>query len=73
MPCTRDQFEAAFPPIIEDLVKHGREYNMPDNALQWFETVRFLSLSLKFLLLLPGTMQHLFPDTKSSLSSYSLA
>ena len=41
MPYTREQFESAFPPIVEDLVNHAKEYNMPANALQWFETVLF--------------------------------
>ena len=49
MPCTREQFEAAFPPIVEDLVKHAREHNMPDNALQWFETVCLLSCTYRYL------------------------
>lgn len=36
---SRAEFEAVFPTLVEDLVHHCKQYNMPDNALQWFENV----------------------------------
>ncbi|RMJ21638.1 farnesyl pyrophosphate synthetase [Aspergillus sp. HF37] len=33
----RTAFEAIFPSLVEDLLNHAKKYNLPDNALQWFE------------------------------------
>lgn len=35
----RADFEAVFPSLVEDLLNHAKKYNLPDNALQWFEKV----------------------------------
>ena len=37
---TRTEFEAVFPSIVEDLIEHCKRYNSPDNAVNWFRTVR---------------------------------
>lgn len=36
---SRADFEAVFPSLVEDLLNHAKKYNLPDNALQWFEKV----------------------------------
>ncbi|PLN85937.1 terpenoid synthase [Aspergillus taichungensis] len=33
----RKAFEAVFPSLAEDLLAHARKYNLPGNALEWFE------------------------------------
>ena len=38
-PPTREDFEAFFPTLIEDLSEHVRQYNLPLNALEWFQNV----------------------------------
>lgn len=35
----RADFEAVFPSLVEDLKEAAKKYNVPDNALQWFEKV----------------------------------
>lgn len=35
----RADFEAVFPSLVEDLLNHAKKYNLPENALQWFEKV----------------------------------
>jgi hypothetical protein len=40
----RTAFEAVFPSLVEDLLNHAKKYNLPDNALQWFEKVPLLPL-----------------------------
>jgi hypothetical protein len=35
----RAEFEAIFPALREDLLAHAKRYNLPENALQWFEKV----------------------------------
>jgi farnesyl diphosphate synthase len=42
MPISRTEFEAFFPPLVEDLKKHCQAYGLPENALVWFENVRLL-------------------------------
>ena len=39
MGTTRKDFEAVFPSLVDDLVEHCKQYNMPDNALKWYEQV----------------------------------
>ncbi|BCR89811.1 bifunctional (2E,6E)-farnesyl diphosphate synthase/dimethylallyltranstransferase [Aspergillus chevalieri] len=34
---SREQFESVFPSLVEDLLAHAKKYNLPENALQWFE------------------------------------
>ncbi|RJE24333.1 farnesyl pyrophosphate synthetase [Aspergillus sclerotialis] len=34
---SRADFEAVFPSLVEDLLNHAKKYNLPENALQWFE------------------------------------
>lgn len=36
---SRKSFEDVFPSLTQDLVDHAKKYNMPENALQWFEKV----------------------------------
>jgi hypothetical protein len=36
----RADFEAVFPKLAEEIISHAKKYNLPDNALAWFEKVR---------------------------------
>ena len=40
MPTTLQHFESVFPSLIETLLSHCKEHNLPDNALTWFREVR---------------------------------
>ncbi|KAI2737084.1 hypothetical protein DTO013E5_6104 [Penicillium roqueforti] len=33
----RADFEAIFPSLAQDILAHAKRYNLPDNALEWFE------------------------------------
>ncbi|KAA8642931.1 hypothetical protein EYZ11_001076 [Aspergillus tanneri] len=33
----RAAFEAVFPSLAQDILAHAKKYNLPDNALEWFE------------------------------------
>ncbi|KAL8831252.1 MAG: hypothetical protein Q9191_000972 [Dirinaria sp. TL-2023a] len=33
---TRAEFEAVFPSLVDDLIQNCKQYNVPDNALQWY-------------------------------------
>ncbi|KAJ5908644.1 hypothetical protein N7495_001326 [Penicillium taxi] len=33
----REDFEAIFPSLVQDILGHAKRYNLPDNALEWFE------------------------------------
>lgn len=35
----RADFEAVWPSLVEDLKAAATKYNIPENALQWFEKV----------------------------------
>lgn len=35
----RADFEAVFPKLAEDILAHAKRYNLPANALEWFEKV----------------------------------
>ena len=35
----RGDFEKVFPSLVEDLLAEAKKYNLPENALQWFEKV----------------------------------
>lgn len=35
----RAAFEAVFPSLAQDLLDHAKKYNLPENAMQWFEKV----------------------------------
>lgn len=35
----RADFEAIFPSLVEDLLASAKKYNLPANALEWFEKV----------------------------------
>ncbi|KKK14754.1 hypothetical protein P175DRAFT_0509626 [Aspergillus ochraceoroseus IBT 24754] len=38
MPATsRASFEAIFPSLAQDMLDHAKKYNLPQNALEWFE------------------------------------
>jgi hypothetical protein len=36
---SRAAFEAVFPSLAADLLEHAKKYNLPENALKWFEQV----------------------------------
>jgi hypothetical protein len=36
---SREAFEAVFPMLAEDLLAHAKKYNLPENAVKWFEQV----------------------------------
>lgn len=36
---TREQFEAVFPSLVEDLIQRCKQSNMPQDALDWFKKV----------------------------------
>ncbi|KAH2436399.1 hypothetical protein KXW35_002830 [Aspergillus fumigatus] len=36
---SRAAFEAVFPTLAEDLLAHAKKYNLPENAVKWFEQV----------------------------------
>jgi hypothetical protein len=40
-PTTRAQFESVFPKLVEDIIAVPKAYNMPENAVKWFEAVGF--------------------------------
>lgn len=35
----RADFEAIFPSLAQDILAHAKRYNLPGNALEWFEKV----------------------------------
>ncbi|KAK1057800.1 Farnesyl pyrophosphate synthetase [Friedmanniomyces endolithicus] len=37
MPVSRQQFEAVFPRLVDDIKEHCVKYKLPEQALQWFE------------------------------------
>lgn len=39
---TRGDFEQVFPALVKDLLGEAKKFNLPDNALQWFEKVGFV-------------------------------
>jgi farnesyl diphosphate synthase len=41
----RADFEAIFPKLAQDILDHAKRYNLPDNALEWFEKVSNLLLT----------------------------
>lgn len=36
---SRAAFEAVLPTLAEDLLAHAKKYNLPENAVKWFEQV----------------------------------
>lgn len=36
---SRESFESVFPSLVQDLLAHAKKYNLPENAVQWFEKV----------------------------------
>ena len=39
MGTTRKEFETVFPSLVDDLVHHCKQYNMPEDALNWYRDV----------------------------------
>lgn len=39
MPTTLKEFESVFPTLVKDLKENCEKYNLPEHALNWFETV----------------------------------
>lgn len=35
----RADFEKVFPELVQDLLGEAQKYNLPENALKWFEQV----------------------------------
>ncbi|KAJ5649278.1 uncharacterized protein N7484_003001 [Penicillium longicatenatum] len=40
----RADFEAVFPKLAEEIISHAKKYNLPDNALAWFEKSLFANV-----------------------------
>ena len=40
MPVSRQEFEAVFPKLVDDLKEHAATYKLPYQAMQWFDKVR---------------------------------
>jgi hypothetical protein len=38
---TREKFETVFPSLVEDLIQRCKQYNMPQDALDWFKKVGY--------------------------------
>ncbi len=38
-PAKRETFEAFFPKLVEEVGDHVKQYNLPDEALDWFKEV----------------------------------
>jgi farnesyl diphosphate synthase len=36
---TRAEFQDVFPSLVQDLLGEAKKFNLPDNALSWFEKV----------------------------------
>jgi farnesyl diphosphate synthase len=47
----RADFEAIFPSLAQDILAHAKRYNLPANALEWFENVSAPFLIFFFVLL----------------------
>lgn len=41
MPTTLKEFESVFPKLVEDILAHCEEYNLPNNAKEWYKKVGF--------------------------------
>jgi hypothetical protein len=41
----RADFEAIFPALAKDILEHAKRYNLPANALEWFEKVSHWPIS----------------------------
>lgn len=39
MPTTLKDFESVFPKLVEDITAQCNQYNLPRNALEWYEKV----------------------------------
>ena len=39
MPTSRQEFEAVFPSLVEDISGHANSYGIPPQALDWFQKV----------------------------------
>jgi hypothetical protein len=39
MPVTKDEFEAFFPRLVDDITAHSGKYGLPDQAQEWFRAV----------------------------------
>lgn len=37
----RADFEAVWPGLAQDILAHAKKYNLPQNALEWFEKVGY--------------------------------
>jgi farnesyl diphosphate synthase len=44
MATSKADFEAVFPKLVEDISAHAKQYNIPPEALEWFQKVPTLSL-----------------------------
>jgi farnesyl diphosphate synthase len=45
----RADFEAVFPALAKDILEHAKRYNLPANALEWFEKVSHWPISYSML------------------------
>jgi farnesyl diphosphate synthase len=43
MPISRQEFEAIFPKLVDDITSHSSSYGLPEQALTWFRNVETLA------------------------------
>jgi farnesyl diphosphate synthase len=43
---SRADFEAVFPQLVEDISQEALKYNIPPNALKWFQKVCWITVEL---------------------------
>ena len=58
MPSSKEEFEAVFPSLVQDLTEHTKQYGTPENALKWFQEVCFLqfispTIEIPYIQLIP--------------------
>lgn len=44
---TLKEFETIFPPLVEDLLAHAKQYGAPQMALDWYKAVRVQNIYMK--------------------------
>lgn len=37
---TLKKFESVFPTLVEDILSHAKQYNLPEEFVAWFKAVR---------------------------------
>jgi farnesyl diphosphate synthase len=44
---TLKEFESVFPKLVEDILDHAKQYNLPEEFVQWYKTVSKPSQTLQ--------------------------